>query len=80
MIRRVFLLLLLGLTQILHAQETADHGFIHPGGLHTQADFDRVKAQIAAKNQTVVKARRPTSPSSMVTTNNVVFTTSLSRA
>ena len=56
MIRRVFLLLLLGLTQILHAQETADHGFIHPGGLHTQADFDRVKAQIAAKNQTVVKA------------------------
>lgn len=56
MIRRIFLLLLLGLTQILHAQETADHGFIHPGGLHTQADFDRVKAQIAAKNQTVVKA------------------------
>ena len=36
--------------------QTADRGFIHPGGLHTQADFDRVKAQIAAKNQTVVKA------------------------
>ncbi|MCR5850907.1 MAG: alginate lyase family protein [Bacteroidaceae bacterium] len=33
-----------------------DHGFIHPGGLHTQADFNRVKAQIAARNQTVVKA------------------------
>ncbi|MBR6033043.1 MAG: alginate lyase family protein [Bacteroidaceae bacterium] len=33
-----------------------DRGFIHPGGLHTQADFDRVKAQIAAKNPTVLKA------------------------
>ena len=36
--------------------QTTDHGFIHPGGLHTQADFDRVKEQIADKNQTVVKA------------------------
>ncbi len=36
--------------------QSADRGFIHPGGLHTQADFDRVKAQIKAKNQTVVKA------------------------
>lgn len=36
--------------------QTVDRGFIHPGGLHTQADFDRVKAQIKAKNQTVVKA------------------------
>ena len=36
--------------------QTADRGFVHPGGLHTQADFDRVKAQIKAKNQTVVKA------------------------
>ena len=33
-----------------------NRGFIHPGGLHTQEDFDRVKAQIAANNQTVVKA------------------------
>ena len=40
---------------VLMAQ-TSDRGFIHPGGLHTQADFDRVKAQIAAKNQTVMKA------------------------
>lgn len=38
------------------AQPTPDRGFIHPGGLHTQADFDRVKAQIQAKNPTVVKA------------------------
>lgn len=36
--------------------QTNDRGFIHPGGLHTQADFDRVKEQIAAKNETVVKA------------------------
>lgn len=33
-----------------------DRGFIHPGGLHTQADFDRVKAQIASGHTTVVKA------------------------
>lgn len=32
-----------------------DRGFIHPGGLHTQADFDRVKAQLEAGN-TKVKA------------------------
>jgi len=36
--------------------QTADRGFIHPGGLHTQADFNRVKAQITAKNSTVLKA------------------------
>ena len=42
---------------IFHSfSQTTDRGFIHPGGLHTQADFDRVKAQIAAKNLTVVKA------------------------
>lgn len=33
-----------------------NRGFIHPGGLHTQEDFDRVKAQLAAKNETVVNA------------------------
>lgn len=33
-----------------------DRGFIHPGGLHTQADFDRVKQQLAEKNATVVSA------------------------
>ncbi|MDR0714947.1 MAG: alginate lyase family protein [Bacteroidales bacterium] len=31
-------------------------GFIHPGALHTQADFDRVKALIAANDATVVQA------------------------
>ena len=33
-----------------------DRGFIHPGELHTQADFDRVKKQIADGNPTVKKA------------------------
>jgi hypothetical protein len=33
-----------------------DRGFIHPGGLHSQADFDRVKAQIAAGNSRVIQA------------------------
>lgn len=33
-----------------------DKGFIHPGGLHTQEDFDRVKAQLAAGNETVKQA------------------------
>lgn len=48
-------LLLISLTA--SAQTTdSDRGFIHPGGLHTQADFDRVKAQIAAKNTTIMKA------------------------
>src|ERR1035437_2619852 len=30
-------------------------GFIHPGALHTQADFDRIKAQIAANEPSVVQ-------------------------
>ena len=33
--------------QLASAQTTdydTNRGFIHPGGLHTQADFDRVKA------------------------------------
>ncbi len=34
----------------------ADRGFVHPGGLHTQADFDRVKAQLAANNTLVKQA------------------------
>ena len=34
-----------------------NRGFKHPGGLHTQADFDRVRAQIAAgTNEKVLKA------------------------
>lgn len=33
-----------------------DRGFVHPGGLHTQADFDRVRAQLAEGNATVKAA------------------------
>jgi hypothetical protein len=36
--------------------QTTNRGFIHPGGLHTQADFERVKSQIADNNPIVVKA------------------------
>lgn len=32
-----------------------DRGFRHPGGFHTEADFARVKAQIAAGNERVVQ-------------------------
>lgn len=36
--------------------QSVDRGFRHPGGLHTQADFDRVRAQIAAGNARVKQA------------------------
>ena len=50
-------LLLVSMTAGVQATAiNTDRGFIHPGGLHTQADFDRVKAQIAAKNSTILKA------------------------
>ncbi|MCR5130926.1 MAG: alginate lyase family protein [Prevotella sp.] len=38
------------------AANDGDRGFRHPGGLHTQADFDRVKAQLAAGNEKVTAA------------------------
>ena len=45
-----FLLVALG------GAKAEDKGFIHPGGLHTQEDFDRVKAQLAAGNEKVTEA------------------------
>lgn len=47
------LLLMVGQTVAQTTEYDTDRGFIHPGGLHTQKDFDRVKAQIAAGNTTV---------------------------
>lgn len=41
------------------AQTTAyntERGFVHPGGLHTQEDFDRIKRQLAEGNATVTAA------------------------
>ena len=38
------------------SSQPVDRGFIHPGGLHTQADFDRVKAQLANGNEKVGQA------------------------
>ncbi|MBQ9641100.1 MAG: alginate lyase family protein [Bacteroidaceae bacterium] len=39
---------------VSHYDVNEDHGFIHPGALHTQADFDRVKQQIADGNPQVL--------------------------
>ena len=49
----VFLLLLVSSCSSLLAQ---NRGFKHPGGLHTQADFDRIKQQLADGNPTVTAA------------------------
>ena len=53
------LLMLAGVTagaQRADTDESVERGFRHPGGLHTQEDFDRVKAQIAAGSDKVVQA------------------------
>ena len=42
----------------LGAAYDADRGFIHPGGLHTQADFDRIKQQLANGNAKVTAAMK----------------------
>ena len=36
--------------------QTTDRGFIHPGALHTQADFDRIKAMLDAGDATITAA------------------------
>lgn len=35
---------------------STDRGFRHPGGLHTQEDFDRIKKQLAEGNEKVTEA------------------------
>lgn len=38
------------------ADYSTDRGFRHPGGLHTEADFERIRRQIADKNPKVLAA------------------------
>ena len=52
------LLMLAGMTAGAQPSYERGRGFHHPGGLHSQADFDRVKAQIAAGNTKVVQAHQ----------------------
>ncbi len=54
--KKLFLLMMLLTSATCWAQKGEDRGFIHPGGLHTQADFDRVKQLIKDKDERVVKA------------------------
>ena len=48
--------MLLGTVGVQAQEYYTDRGFIHPGGLHTQADFDRVKQQIVDGNEKVTQA------------------------
>lgn len=51
------ILALVGATAIAQvADYDTNRGFIHPGGLHTQADFDRVRRQLAEGNEKVTAA------------------------
>ena len=54
--KRILTLTMLLCATLLSVAQAQDRGFIHPGGLHTQADFDRVNAQIAAGNTKVKQA------------------------
>ena len=58
--RTILLILSVFLSVTLYAQsgryDTADRGFRHPGGLHTQEDFDRIKQQLAEGNKKVTEA------------------------
>ena len=56
----LMLCIMFGISICVSAQKddgkSLNKGFIHPGGLHTQADFDRVRAQLAAGNPKVTQA------------------------
>ena len=39
-----------------HAKYDTERGFRHPGGLHTQEDFDRIRQQLANGNKKVTEA------------------------
>ena len=56
--RLIFILACVIAVMTAGAQESYDtnRGFRHPGGLHTQDDFDRIKALLAAGDETVTAA------------------------
>lgn len=57
-IKRLLVMTLIMASASAVAQEynPENRGFIHPGGLHTQADFDRIKQQLADGNEKVTAA------------------------
>ena len=44
------------ISQVISGYDPSGRGFVHPGGLHTQDDFDRIKRQLAEGNEKVTKA------------------------
>lgn len=55
--KRSVLMVIFALAAGVNAQNyNTNRGFIHPGGIHTQEDFNRVKTQIATGNTTVMQA------------------------
>ena len=53
---KILFTLLLAFGIFTSAMSQTDRGFIHPGGLHSQEDFDRVRAQLKSGNSKVVQA------------------------
>lgn len=52
----VMTLIMAGASAVAQEYNPENRGFIHPGGLHTQADFDRIKQQLANGNEKVTAA------------------------
>ncbi|MDE6720640.1 MAG: alginate lyase family protein [Bacteroidaceae bacterium] len=52
----VMTLIMAGTSAVAQEYNAENRGFIHPGGLHTQADFDRIKQQLAEGNEKVTAA------------------------
>ncbi|MDE6000262.1 MAG: alginate lyase family protein, partial [Bacteroidaceae bacterium] len=52
----VMTLIMASTSAVAQEYNAENRGFIHPGGLHTQADFDRIKQQLAEGNEKVTAA------------------------